>query len=349
LLSSYIRCPVRAGFERDRRVAHLRRMGLRAALGVAAHGVLERKGIDATFQDVWNQQVATVYAQLRQEWAPAVPPSPTNWPGWALTVARLSSDWLTPAEVPVRRANGVRPVGGELPKVPGHAKPGPLPWREVWLEDSASGMAGRPDVVTRSDGALRVIDFKTGLAQKTPTESQKRQLLFYSSLVQRALDELPTIAAVQDTRGGLHSFPVVTEEVVAVREQAREALRTLQEAAAGVGKLDARPNEENCSICPFRVVCGDFLTAYKSDWKCSEARVGEIRSITLQGRYSIVDVNVLLPAEGPAEMRLVGFPFPRDASVGQVWGFSEFEGTGATGVARWNTLVMKWANLHLRP
>ena len=98
-LASFTRCPARSGFEQDSRTSRLQRMGLRAALGVVAHAMLEREDTGVAFKEAWDEQVAAAYDKLRQNWAPAIPPSPAHWPGWALTRARLAQGWPGAARV----------------------------------------------------------------------------------------------------------------------------------------------------------------------------------------------------------------------------------------------------------
>ena len=102
LLSTVARCPARAGFERDPDRRNLRRHGLRAALGGIAHRALELRASGAEFEHVWAAAAAEEYRRLALEWAPAVPPAPDRWPGWALTRARIKRAWPS-------TAGGLRP------------------------------------------------------------------------------------------------------------------------------------------------------------------------------------------------------------------------------------------------
>lgn len=347
LLASYTRCPARAGFERDPAFTSLRRTGLRAALGQVAHAVLERRSDGMAFQPVWDEETHKVQEKLATEWAPAVPPSPSNWPGWALTLTRVAVDWPGPTGTPSdpSPSRSSLPAAGPQPAAwLREREPGPLPWRERWLHDTHTGLAGKPDLVERKGGELRVIDFKTGLAQGEATEAQREQLLFYAGVVMSLLGELPSVAAIQDASGDLHSVPVTIDEVDAVRNRAQAALAELHDAAAGKSTLAARPSEDSCSICPFRIVCADFLNEYSAAWKCGHVRAGRIVDIGMLDNHEVVDVEVVSPAWAPGQMRLVAFPFPQDKGLGQIWAFSDFEGPDSTGLARWNTLLAPWPN-----
>lgn len=216
---------------------------------------------------------------------------------------------------------------------------GELPWVERWLEDTAAELGGKPDLVERSGGHLLVVDVKTGLRQQEPTPPQMQQLLFYAILVEAVLKELPSVVTVQDASGKRHDHDVTREAVDSVRQQAADALSDLRRASTGEAALTARPTEESCAVCPFRLRCPDFLAAYKPDWKCGHVRVAQVADVSSLDQHRMVDVTVLAPSWGPAAMRLVGFPFPHEVAPGQTWAFSDFEGPGATAMARWNTLL----------
>lgn len=86
LLAAYTRCPARAGFERDPTTSWLHRTSPRAALGQVAHRVVELSSAGGEFQSVWDDAAERVFADLAHEWSPAVPPRPSSWPGWAMTM-----------------------------------------------------------------------------------------------------------------------------------------------------------------------------------------------------------------------------------------------------------------------
>jgi hypothetical protein len=200
-------------------------------------------------------------------------------------------------------------------------------------------LAGKVDLVDRVGGHLRVVDFKTGLHQGEASESQRMQLLFYCRLVQHQLGTLPDVAAVQNASGDLFPIEVSRDAVAAVEAIATQALGHLR--SSGSTRLEARPSEEACGNCPFRPVCGPFLSAYGPDWRSIPVRVGVVTSVANGAEQ--IDVSVVEPVWAPDTMRLIAFPFPPSVAVGQVWGFSDFEGQSRTGIARWNTLLIEWA------
>lgn len=344
LLATYSDCPARAGYEKDPSLSSMRRLGLRAALGIVAHAVIERNGCGATFEEVWAEEADKVYEELCRQWTPASPPSPYNWPGFALTATRLSRLWSDTAEhVPAAprttQADGPSRSFG-TPVV--RKTVGPLPWREEWIEHKDAPIVGKPDLVRRADGILEVIDLKTGKNQSVPSENQRDQLLLYCALVESALGEMPSRAGIMNADGLVYYLPFTSADVADVMTRAESALRVLQEAANGPTPLPARPSEDICVTCPFKSVCPDFLSAYQPDWRCSNVRVGRVLWTGTVGATLAVDIAVTAPAWAPERMRLIGFPFPQSVATGEVWGLSDFEGASATGMARWNTLVVRW-------
>lgn len=343
LLATYRACPLRAAYGADPRWRHLRRSGLRAALGTAAHAVAACAGTGVAFDEAWEQETTKARTELAKQWAPATPPAVSNWPGAALTRAKLAKGWESG-----RSQHGSTVLAGPLTKLGVHeAGVGlhpPLPWRERWLQPDGSRLAGRPDLVERTD-QLRVVDLKTGVWQRSMTETQRTQLLFYCRLVQLVLGELPTRAAVRTADGKDEEIKVLQNEVLEIESAALQALDDLQAAVHGA-PLEGRPAEDTCATCPFRVACGPFLEAYQPDWRCGAVRAGALVSVPTPGASPpLAEADVLLPTWATGRMRLVGLPIPKDAQPGEIWAFSDFEGHRCTAMARWNTVVAPWGGV----
>lgn len=344
LMATYRACPLRAAYALDPRWSYLRRGGLRAALGIAAHAVVARAGTGVSFDDAWEQETARVRRNLAMEWAPATPPSIDNWPGAALTKARLAKGWSSRGfknETVAVGSVGPSASGGPVSTAALHSgAQAALPWRERWLQADDLEIAGRPDLVERTDH-LRVVDLKTGVGQRSMTAAQRTQLLFYCVLVQKVLGELPTRAAVETAAGQVDEIEVVAGEVLEVQLAALQVRADLEAGAQGA-KLAARPAEDSCATCPFRVLCGPFLEAYRSDWRCGAVRVGTLKVLPTSDSPPLAEVEVQLPIWARGHIRLVGLPIPRGAEVGQIWAFSDFEGHKGTAMARWNSILAPW-------
>ncbi|WP_343035181.1 PD-(D/E)XK nuclease family protein [Cellulomonas septica] len=341
LLATYRACPLRAAYGMDPQWRHLRRSGLRTALGTAAHAVAARAGAGMSFDVVWDQETTKARTKLAQEWAPATPPAVNNWPGAALTRAKLAKGWKSgrPQHGPTAFVGPSKKL--RTAEASGEVHP-PLPWRERWLQPGGSRLAGRPDVVERTD-RLRVVDLKTGVWQQSMTDAQRTQLLFYCRLVQLDLGELPTRAAVRTADGEEEEIEVRQSEVLEIERAALRVLDDLQAAAHGA-PLEGRPAEDTCATCPFRVACGPFLEAYQPDWRCGAVRAGALVAVPTPGASPpLAEADVLLPAWAAGRVRLVGFPIPDDAQPGEIWAFSDFEGHKGTAMARWNTVLAPWS------
>ncbi len=326
-------CFWRVGYGRDTTTSSLRRSSPRASLGTVAHSVKRQFGDPRGFESVWDEEVALQQARLCAEWAPAIPPSPENWPGWSLTKTRIRKAWrrFEPTTVVKTKSSG----GGNLP---------PLPWRERSLEHPTLPMRGEPDLVDRIDGKLWVVDTKTGLNQEDPTRAQRDQLLFYCALVEATLGEFPEIAAIETARGERYSFPVDPTEVENVVQEALALLARFNAAAANKFSENlASPSAEECGWCPFRPACGPFFQTYDETWEIPHAVLFTVSSANVSELGPHVEGIVHLPLwRANQSFTSLGFPFPSLPSVGETWGATDYIGRGDSAVAAWNTTIYRW-------
>ncbi|WP_350224430.1 PD-(D/E)XK nuclease family protein [Mycolicibacterium sp. lyk4-40-TYG-92] len=327
-------CFWRVGFGRDTSASSLRRSSPRASLGTVVHSVKRQFGDPRGFEEVWDAEVAIQQARLCAEWAPAIPPSPDNWPGWSLTKTRIGKAWqrFGPSPVVQQKSRG---GGGLLP---------PLPWRERLLEHPTLPLRGEPDLVDRVDGKLWVIDTKTGLHQEEPTVEQRDQLLFYCALVDATLGEAPVTAAIETSRGERHSFQVDPDEVNNIVQQALDVLARFNAAAASEFSENlASPSAQNCGWCPFRPACGPFFQAYDETWEIPHAVLFTVSSANGSKLGLEVEGVVQLP-RWRANRRVIslGLPFPSPPSEGETWGATDYVGRGDSAVAAWNTTTYRW-------
>lgn len=337
MLAAYSSCPARAGFTLDQAFSSLRRRGLRAALGLVAHGTLERRGSGDPFDEAWEAEADRVRAMLIREWAPARPPAPEHWPGWALTKVRM------------RRAWAAGPVQDPLSARRAHKSPGPssdgrrrLPWLERWVQDVTTGMAGRPDLVERASTGVEVVDYKTGLGQAGVTAAQHDQLLFYASVVAAALGEVPATVAVEDARGARERFTVYDDDLARIRTKATDALQMLRESSSSGRALEPRPSEDACGVCPYRVACNGFLDTYGPDWRCGATRAGTVSAAWDLGSHLVVNMQVDRPNWASGPLQVLGLATERRPEPGEYWGFADLAGQGASAQARWNTSSWRW-------
>ena len=332
-------CAWRAGFHRDPSTSYLSRSTPASALGSVAHAVVKMIGDPRGFDAVWAEAVASAEETLASDWSPATPPSAEHWPGWALTKVRIRKVWQQ-----AKTGSTTDFAGGHIKTSAfGELNP-PLPWRGRWLAHPVLQLAGRPDLVRRVDGALWVIDLKTGLHQGEPTAVQKAQLLLYCALVEANLGEMPARAAVETTRADHHSFRVEGSAVREVVGAASAALAGFNAAAAkGLGDDLAQPSVTNCAWCSFRVACRPFFERYDPSWAIADALVIMVDSIYVEKDRSHMKAVVQQPEWRCGErVDLIGFPFRTTPAPGQVWATADFVGQGSSSVASWNTTTHRW-------
>ncbi len=332
-------CLWRLGFSCDPATSALNRSGPAAALGTTAHEVMSRLGDPLGFDAVWNEAVSSAADDLNAQWAPAIPPSPENWPGWSLTKVRMKKRWeRSPGSPKSARHRTVGEAKSNASMQP------PLPWRERWLRHNTLPLAGRPDLVERIEGAVYVVDLKTGLEQAEPTLPQRTQLLLYRELVSAALGESPGFVAVESTRGQRFSFAVDDDEV---QEMVRHAVTILNRLSStgeeGLSDSLATPSAEACGWCSFRPICSPFFDTYDESWPIAHALLFRVRSATECPHGWEVEATVLKPDwRVDEDIHVVGFPFESAPQVGEVWGAANFVGRANSAVAAWNTSLARW-------
>ncbi len=333
------KCLWRLGFSKDPKTSALDRSGPAAALGTAAHAVMVRVGDPLGFEPVWAEEVACAFGQLQAQWKPAIPPSPENWPGWSLTKIRMKKLWERTSTLKrgsCATPSRTKPAIGIVP---------PLPWTERWLSHRTLPLAGRPDLVERVDGALCVVDLKTGLEQSEPTPQQRVQLLLYCELVRSILGEVPSLSAIESTRGQRFTFAVDVGDVQEAVNQALTILNLINTVGEdGLSESKASPSEAACGWCSFRSVCDPFFDAYSESWQIAHALLFGVRSAKHGPHGYEVKATALKPNwRFEEEIHILGFPFDREPQPREIWAATDFVGRTSSAVAAWNTTVAKWS------
>lgn len=224
-------------------------------LGEACHDVLDRAVAAGILRDQdWHDRVSELWDEevLRQQSDAEGDGAGLAriWPGYQLKRARL-----------FRVAALVREV---LLAAPAHA--------EILTEQPLAAyggrLFGRPDLIVRSEGSHRIIDYKSGgiLDRETqqPRESYVRQLQLYAYLEHEASGGWPETAHLFPLHGAPVEVDVDPEACRAVAEAAIEALEAYNAAAPGT--QPARPAPETCGMCSFAADCPAFWKAYSPEW-----------------------------------------------------------------------------------
>ncbi|RYJ07382.1 MAG: PD-(D/E)XK nuclease family protein [Actinomycetales bacterium] len=273
-------CQLRLAFQLDAKTSGWVRGSTRTALGIVAHRLTELvwTGHAPTthrrdwLEDQWTALLEEERRALIARWPGSLVPPASEWPGVTATRVRL-----------LRRLEGIKakPKGAATPgHVPSASVPA-LPWVERMLQDQTRGIRGVPDRVERSDGALRVVDLKSGAGQSAVTPDQRRQLLVYAHLVNEEIGYLPHECVVVDVRGRETCVAVGAAQVRESVEEL-EALRDGFSASLATGAVPASPSPSACAWCPFKIVCKTYWQARNETWSGLDVR-GEVAAVLHDG------------------------------------------------------------------
>lgn len=342
------RCAYRILFELDPRFAGWSRHGERAALGIAAHGLMERvwRGeaddpttpADAWLEAAWAEGVAAEHARLREQWQPAASPPPDGWPGYSRTKVLLLRSLQR--QIIERRQ---RPKRSEVPRAV-HSEHGTmaLPAVELELRDPLHRLYGRPDRIDRVAGELRVVDLKsTGPQQDERGEKQRFQLVFYAGLVEAVTGECPSVGVILEPSGKEHATSI-TQSMV---DEVRKIVALCRESVESSSEIEglAQPSSQTCMYCPFAVVCAPFTNAWQSDWKVNfvSGRIASVATFPTGLEIGIEQSRLFTCAS--KMVRLTGLPEGQSVSLGAELSASFVDVLGPDVVrARWNTRL--WVN-----
>lgn len=342
-------CFLKVAYSRDPHYRPLRRLTERTALGVAAHRLTERcwageydagcgVPVEVWLRTAWQSVVADLHESLRAAWHPAEPPPPSEWPGYALTRARLLTRLAPVALQHARTPRPARSAGSAV-----STGTPPLPWVERRLKDESRRLIGTPDLVEERDGSIVVVDLKSGTAQNKVSDAQRRQLLLYAHLIRQSGLPLPRRAVVLDAAGREDEVVVTPADVAAAVEELMR-LRSVYNASLRTATAErlAAPGPEACRGCPYRAVCGPFLAAWTEEWNVGRGVWGTLHGQTKH--RSGYEAVVL--AKGPIEVRgqtvrLLGLVVPLPADVGEDVAAVRTDVLGSSSAqrTRWSTLL----------
>lgn len=279
-----MRCGLAQGFTQDPTWRTLARPSTYSVLGSAVHRLCEQalrgRLLDANAQDLdaavsaqWASLVDEACSELSKAWKPADVPPPASWPNFQLVSIRARR----------RAASLVSAAHSDAP-APGAAG-GTVRSVEQELTDPTTGLRGTPDWVQQSGGAIRVLDFKTGLNQADASEDQRRQLLLYAHLVRVKTGRLPDGCALVNGAGREH---LVEVDVAAIDEALAAAVAAVDDYNRHVSHGDlhqlARPSQEACRWCPFRPVCRPYFETRQPEWIGAKGDVhGRVTDVAADG------------------------------------------------------------------
>ncbi len=335
LLAAIDTCKLQAAFSLDPAFHALRRSEPAALLGQAAHGLLEaaargqfgsvpRGELAEVLQAAWDDEMRDAAARLGVGRLVS-PPPPREWPGYELTRVRL-----------------LRRLARQL-RQPRAARPGTAAVRVEWpLQDPATGLHGRPDRVEQVGSLLRVVDMKTGLAQKDIRPTQRRQLLLYAYLVRQQLGRWPDEVAIEDVAGRRLVEAVRPAEATAAVQEAVTAVREFNDTLAHTPSLHAlaTPSAEGCRYCPFRVVCWPFWQAVRQDWRLPPSFAGVVQETRQHVHRLLLHVEAPGWTAGKSVTILGAHTL---VETGQAVGLVDAAPAGIDQVrVRWQTQLVPW-------
>jgi hypothetical protein len=143
-------------------------------------------------------------------------------------------------------------------------------WTEVRLESPDGMVVGKVDAIDRSDGSIRLTDFKSGDVvdgRGTVKDDYSLQLRLYAALFHEVEGSWPDELRVVDRRGGAHDVQLDREQALRELQSLRERLQTLRGAVGDAESSDqehlaaiAEPSPEGCALCRHRPSCTAYMT-----------------------------------------------------------------------------------------
>ncbi len=347
-LENFISCKARWQFTQDSNYKKLRRISDRAAVGLVVHSAIELLYAGKSFDAAWSIAVSSIENTMQEEWEPALIPRPESWAGYQVNKARLavraskgefgsvsSGHKLGVGSAQRKNSNQVD-FASELANIP-------FPWVERKLFDRGLGLVGIPDLVRMDGEDLIVVDHKSGLNQAHPTESQRRQLMFYAWLVYVNYGVFPKRVEILTTQNAPYAIEVNESDVRKVVDLAIETRRLMEsDSEAKLNVLEASPSESNCSWCSFKVVCPAFIDECKQEWNTNRVLVGQVvRLENISNKYTL-EIDVESPEWMSSPMTIVNLSTARPPRLGERISLSNFRERNGSCAANWNTLVYQW-------
>lgn len=341
-------CRQRVAFGLDRSLSALRRPGLRSVMGVVAHAVSEQLSRDrgsmatpeqakAWFASAWDRALSWNEGRLRRAWAPAAPPPSHDWPGYALTRARLEARATATLQAASKSPPRITaPASGGL-------HPGALPWVERRLIDPERRIVGTPDLVEQREDGICVVDIKSGVSPLEVTPQRTLQLLIYAHLVAVHGLPQPRRGELVSPSGKSLSVELAPYDVAAAVERIcriRDEYNALIESGGTIDNM-ASPSPETCRGCPYRVICPSFADLWHQGWNVSRGAFGKLESLFERGDRWEANVLVTSPRDLKARLvRVTEIPGRPTVAVGEQFNTLGTDVMGEPTVqrARWSTV-----------
>jgi hypothetical protein len=284
------RCMLRAAFRTDRNYSGMARPTPAATLGKVSHKLAEEV-VKGEFGDVdehfterlaaeWDALVNVGFVAIQAAAELGEVPPPPRWRGYNIVRTRT-----------LRRLMEVSESRGRA------RRDSPAPVLEQRIEAKTEPVAGTPDRVERSGGALEIIDLKTSWRLGDALEPAHRdQLLIYAWLWHDVNGEWPEKVSVLRLDGVKVSVDVVPSEAANVVRAAVHLFKAYNDLISDHASQDllASPSEAACAWCPYRGACRSYLDQEEGRWE-SYGRVsfgGTVSRVEATAARLAVEVDV---------------------------------------------------------
>lgn len=331
-------CEAKLAYSRNQATSQLSRPTPYVALGNIRHGLEDAfaRGVsaedefDAWFITNWQYLEERERDKLVKAWHPALVQAPSRWAAYEIIKAqlrfRIKELWKNRKIVAKDHKRGVNDI--EL------RRPNPGEWlSEVTLIDKTNKLAGRVDRIEANKEGLILTDFKSTLtlASGSIPDQVRRQLIFYSGLVEAMWGEIPRLRIIGPD-SEVKELQVGSADIQTVRESAVDFRLKWNSRVSGETQVKGNPSKSNCSWCAFQVICSDFeakLFEFRlttREIKSLSLAIGEVTSVTRLDNNLQVTIQQNHPLSvNRGEVKILGLPVSLEVSTGDHLRISSFE------------------------
>lgn len=255
-LEVFKKCPQRFVWNFDKNKEKFNQVNLPASLGNIAHRVLSlaHRGkfrkfdvatSDSDFENIWSDVELAELNRIKEYLPDVKIPDPIKWPRYF--AVKSSTRYL------VRNVteSSEYKVIADLPCAGGFPANAIFPWVERYLTSEKLGLKGIPDLVSKVDGGVEIIDYKTGSVDELDAFSF--QLHTYLNLVREVSD-------IKVTRLVIRDFALKEHEIQIDENIAQQVIQLALDANSHLLRGEGSPNVglDNCKFCPFKSECTAF-------------------------------------------------------------------------------------------
>jgi len=307
-----------------------------AALGNASHRLTERAWsnefssleddkLETALSAAWSEEVQIQFQKLQVAWAPALVPTPRDWPYNSIT-SRRSIKRIRGEIVEYRRRNEDWLATDR-------------PWVEREITNDEIRLRGTPDRVVFFDESFVVFDLKTGFKIHEMTDSHRRQLLLYAYLISSDTHKKPASIIVLTADGQMLKEEIsesdVDECIDDFKSRTSQYISNIKKGS--VNSSIATPQPSVCVHCDYRAVCESYWVDNAPEWENSRGVLGRVLHVSSE---TTLTVEQIYPRDG--EGQRVGISDVHHSSeVGDIISIVDAFHRESTLRGRWNTVTAR--------